>query len=107
MCAVIISNLQITLRPGVKAAAIEAFKKRRVFEECAAAIPGFLSAKLLEVEGAPDAIAVIAEWTDATAFRAWVAHPVRAAQEADLADYLAAAPHTTLYAPSLDFRRST
>lgn len=103
----IISNLQITLRPGVKAAAIEAFKKRRVFEECAAAIPGFLSAKLLEVEGAPDAIAVIAEWTDATAFQAWVAHPVRAAQEADLADYLAAAPHTTLYAPSLDFRRST
>lgn len=101
----VVSNMQITLRSGVKAQAIEAFKARRVFEECAEAIPGFLWARLLDVEGNQNAIAVIAEWRDVESFNAWVAHPVRDAQEADLAHFLASAPQTQLYSSKRAFER--
>lgn len=102
----IISNMHITLRAGVKEEAIKAFKARRVFEECAQAIPGFLGARLLEVQGSDTAIAVIAEWLDAASFHAWVAHPVRDAQESDLAHFLASAPQTQLYSSKIEFERS-
>lgn len=101
----VISNMQITLREGVKKQAIEAFKARRVFEECAHAIPGFLGARLLDVEGSDNAIAVIAEWRDVASFHAWVAHPVRDAQESDLAHFLASVPQTQLYSSEIEFER--
>lgn len=93
----IVSNMQITVKPGMRAEAIEAFLKRRVFDECAEAIPGFLGAQLLEAQAAPDALAVIAEWRSEADFQDWVAHPVRARQEADLAHFLAGAPQTALF----------
>ena len=102
----VVSNMQITLRDGVKKQAIEAFKARRVFAECAQAIPGFLGAHLLDNQGSDNEIAVIAHWRDAASFYAWVAHPVRDAQEADLAHFLASAPHTQLYSSEFEFERS-
>lgn len=102
-----ISDMRITLRPGVRKEAINAFKKRRVFEECSEVIPGFLRARLLESQDAPDAISVIVEWADEADFAAWIAHPVRAAQEADLARYLAAPPETKLYESKAHFDRAS
>lgn len=93
----VVSNMEITLRPGVRTEAIDAFLKRQVFEECKAAIPGFLNARLLKSQGAETMILVIVEWQDAQAFHDWAAHPVRAKQEQDLSGFLAAAPHTTLF----------
>lgn len=101
----VLSNMQITLRDGVKSQAIEVFKARRVFEECAEVIPGFLWARLLDVEGDQNAIAVIAEWRDLASFKAWLAHPVRQAQEADLAHFLASAPQTQIYSSKRAFER--
>lgn len=101
-----ISDMRITLRSGVRDDAIKAFRKRRVFEECSEVIPGFLSARLLASQGAPDAISVIVEWADEADFAAWIAHPVRAAQEADLAQYLAAPPQTALYETEARFDRA-
>ena len=102
-----ISDMQIRVRPGVRNEAISAFRTRRVFEECSEVIPGFLRARLLEAQGAFDAMSVIAEWTDKAAYEAWIAHPVRAAQEADLAQFLAAAPETELYETKADFERTS
>lgn len=102
-----ISDMRIKVRPGVRDEAINAFRKRRVFEECSEAIPGFLRARLLESCGAPDAMSVIVEWTDEAAYEAWIAHPVRAAQEVDLAQYLAAAPQTELYDTKAQFDRAS
>jgi len=93
----ILSNMQIKLREGVGAQAVEAFINRNVFAECAEAIPGFRWAHLLEVDGAPDNLAVICGWTDQSAFEDWMAHPVRSRQEADLAQFLVEAPQTQLY----------
>lgn len=101
----IISNMQIELRPDRRAEAVEAFIKRKVFEECAEAIPGFLWARLPDEEDAPDRIAVISVWTEKAAFGAWVAHPVRAKQEADLAHYIAEPPRTVLYASRAEYDR--
>lgn len=102
-----ITDMQIRVRPGVRDEAASAFRKRRVFEECSEAIPGFLRARLLESRGAPDAMSVIVEWTDEAAYEAWIAHPVRAAQEADLAQYLAAPPRTELYETKALFNRTS
>ena len=38
----VFSNMQISLRDGVKEQAVSSFRARRIFEECAEAIPGFL-----------------------------------------------------------------
>lgn len=100
----VISNMQITVKDGVKEQAIAAFKARGVFEECSEAIPGFLSARLLE--GAGDTLYVMSEWRDAQAYEDWLAHPARAAQEADLAHYLAAAPETVLLEAQDTFKRA-
>lgn len=101
----IISNMQIKLNPGVRAAAVETFKNHRVFQDCAQAIPGFLWARLLEPDTDPDAIAVISEWSDKAAYDAWVSHPVRASQEAALVQFVAEPPQTQLYASKADFER--
>lgn len=103
----IMSNMQIKLRDGVRAEAIQAFIKREIFSECAEAIPGFLWAQLLEVEGTPDQISVICAWTDQTAFEDWVAHPVRSRQEADLAHFLAEPPQTQLYTAKAEYERNS
>lgn len=102
----LISNMQIELRPGLRDAAVEAFKQRKVFEECCEAIPGFLAARLLEVQDQPGSLSVMAEWTDRAAFEEWMQHPARAAQEADLGHFLAAAPETVLYSSASHFERS-
>lgn len=103
----IMSNMQIKLREGTRPQAVEAFIKRGIFDECAATIPGFLWARLLEVEGAPDHLSVISVWTDKAAFDAWVIHPVRDRQEADLAHFLAEAPQTQLYTTKAVFERNS
>lgn len=100
-----ISNMQITLKPGMRGVAIEAFQQRRVFEECEQAIPGFLWARLIEDAENPDMIAVVSEWSDASAYDAWIAHPVRDSQYSDLAQFIAAPPDTTLHASRHGFVR--
>ena len=101
----ILSNMQIKLREGVRAEAVEAFINRNVFAECADAIPGFLWAHLLEVDGAPDNLSVLCGWTDQSALEDWMAHPVRIRQEADLAQFLAEAPQTQLYTSNSAYER--
>lgn len=103
----IMSNMQIKLRDGVRAEAVAAFIERKVFEDCADAIPGFLWARLLEVDDAPNCLSVISVWSDRAAFDAWVAHPVRDSQAADLAHFLAEPPHTQLYVPKAGYERSS
>jgi len=93
----ILSQMSIVVKPGMRAAAIKAFTKRRVLEECADSIPGFVCAQLLVPLDARDAICVMAQWQDVSDFEAWTRHPVRDAQEADLAHFLAEPPVTTLF----------
>lgn len=92
----VVSNMEITLRPGAREAAVSAFIARRVFDECAAVIPGFLGARLLEAQDQADVISVISEWRERSDYEAWLAHPVRAAQESDLAQFVASPPQTRL-----------
>lgn len=92
----VVSHMEITVRPGTCDAAISAFIARRVFEECAAAIPGFQSAQLLKAQDDSDVISVISEWRKMSDYEAWLAHPVRAAQESDLAQFVASPPQTRL-----------
>ncbi|WP_438991362.1 antibiotic biosynthesis monooxygenase family protein [Lentibacter sp.] len=97
----VFSQMSIALRPGVRDAAIKAFRERRVLEECAQSIPGFISARLLLPLDAPDAICVMAEWQGVSDFEAWTRHPLRDAQEADLVHFLAAPPVTTVFQRAL------
>ena len=93
----VVSHLAIRIAPGRRRAALDAFRTRRVFEECADAIPGFAGAFLLADRNDPDTIIVIAEWRDAADYATWTRHPVCAAQKSDLAHFLAAAPETRLF----------
>lgn len=92
----VFSQMQIRVRPGQRDEALAAFRARRVFEECAQAIPGFIQAFLLADQTDPDAVTVIAEWQRSDDFTDWTRHPMRDAQERDLARFLAAAPVTRL-----------
>ncbi len=92
----VVSLMSITVKPGTRAAAIDAFFKRRVLEECREAIEGFISAQVLEDLTSPDRLSVLAEWENAAAFHEWVEHPLRMAQEADLSGFLADLPTTTI-----------
>ncbi len=67
----IVSQLSIKVRPGQRAEGIAAFKKRRVLEECAGAIPGFLNGRLLLSIEDPDAFVVEAEWASLDAIKDW------------------------------------
>ena len=81
------THLEIRVHHGQREAALAAFKTRRVFEECAEAISGFLGAELLTTD-APDTLYVIAHWQSQAAADVWMASPVRAAQNADLSHFL-------------------
>ena len=85
------THLEIRVQHGQRDAALAAFKARRVFEECAEAISGFLGAELFTAD-APDTLYVIAHWQSQAAADAWMVSPVRDAQNADLSDFLASPP---------------
>lgn len=91
------SLMFIDVRNGVRDHAIAAFKNRRVFEECAQAIPGFIQAKLMASQSEPNRIVVLAEWKEHSDFTDWTKHTVRDMQEKDLSNFLAAVPHTLMY----------
>lgn len=90
------SQMEVRTQPGLREAALRAFAERRVFEECAQCIPGFVQAHLMSDPQQADRLVVIAEWTDELSFQQWIAHPTRSQQGQDLAHFLAAAPVTTL-----------
>lgn len=91
------THLYVRTRAGQRANAIAAFKARRVFEECAEAITGFLGAEILLQEDAPDHFCIIARWQTRAAMIAWMQSPVRAAQDKDLAHFAAEPPVSRLY----------
>lgn len=93
----VLGQLSIRVKPGTRDAALQAFRARRVFEECAQAIPGFVQAFLLADRADPDVICVFTEWRAAQDADDWMASPVRAAQSADLGHFLADEPVTRLF----------
>ena len=92
----VFSMMDIRTRPGQRDAAVKAFLARRVFEECAQAIPGFVEGRLLTTQDEPERMSVVAQWTDTESFTAWTKHPVRESQERDLVHFLAEAPSTKM-----------
>lgn len=93
----VVGQLSIRVKPGTREAALQAFRARRVFEECAQAIPGFVQAFLLADRTDPDVICVVTEWRAAQDAADWMASPMRAAQGAYLGHFLAAEPETRLF----------
>lgn len=70
--------------PTVEAEAVgQAFIDRRILEECAETIPGFLHGELLLSPDVDGQFCVMCNWTDEAAYQAWVASPVRDNQNAD------------------------
>lgn len=92
-----VSQMAVKVRPGQRADAIAAFRARRVLEECAESIPGFLKGRLLLSTECGDAFVVEAEWANPGDIQDWQNHPVRAAQASDLSGWLAEEPETKIY----------
>ncbi|MEZ5751701.1 MAG: antibiotic biosynthesis monooxygenase family protein [Paracoccaceae bacterium] len=93
----VLGQLSIRVKPGTRDTALQAFRARRVFEECAEAIPGFVQAFLLADRQDPDVICVFTEWRSAQDAADWRQSPVRAAQSKDLAHFLQDEPVTRLF----------
>ena len=91
------SLLSFRVHPGQREAAARAYVCRRVLEECAEAIPGFLGGELMLSQDDPDLMCVIALWDCEASYQQWLASPVRAAQGPDLADFLAQDPSSALF----------
>ena len=92
-----ISHLSIKVLPGQRDAALSAYRSRRVLEECSAAIPGFIEAHLLLSEDCSDTFCVVVEWSKLSDYQDWLAHPARAKQAEDLAEWVVQAPETRLF----------
>lgn len=91
------SLLSLRVHSGQREAAARSFARRRVLEECAEAIPGFLGGELMLSQDDPDLMCVSALWDCEASFQQWLASPVRAAQGPDLAIFLAQVPSSTLF----------
>lgn len=94
------THLEIRVHPGQRDTTIAAFKARRVFEECGAAISGFLGAELLVSADDPDVLWVIAHWQDREAAKAWMSSPVRDAQNLDMVHFASEPPISRLFEQS-------
>lgn len=90
------THLEIRVHPGQRDTAVAAFKERRVFEECSAAIAGFLGAELLVSPDDPDVLWVVAHWQNRESAKAWMTSPVREAQNQDLSRYASEPPVSRL-----------
>jgi heme-degrading monooxygenase HmoA len=83
--------------------ATERFVKRRIIEECAETVPGFLHGDLMTSHEKDGQICVMCKWTDKAAYDAWAASPVRAKQNEDVlrytahADFEAGHVHTLIF----------
>lgn len=91
------SLLTLRIQPGQRDSATQAYIRRRVLEECAQAIPGFLGGELLLKPDDPEHIWVSALWEDEASYLQWLKSPVRAAQGVDLGASIAQAPSSALF----------
>lgn len=91
------SLLSFRVHPGQREAAVQVYVSTRVLEECAEAIPGFLSGELVLSHDDPDAMCVVALWDCAASYRQWLASPVRAAQAPDFAPFLVQTPTSAIF----------
>lgn len=96
------SLLVVRVPSGQGAAAAAAFLSRGVLSECATAIPQFITGELRRSQGDPDRLCVIADWSDPQGWHDWTAHPLRAAQMADIGHFVAEIEHSDIYADPID-----
>lgn len=82
------SLLVVQLLPGTRDAAVAAYHRRRVLEECKEAIPEYLAGRVCLSETDPDRICIEVDWSAAKGWHDWMAHPVRAAQAADIGKFV-------------------
>ncbi len=94
------THLEIQVHRGQRQDAIAALEARRIFEECAEAVDGFLGGELLLPEDEPDTLYIIARWQTRDAAMAWLASPVRAAQNSDLSPFVSKAPVSRIMVPT-------
>ncbi|NBT32785.1 MAG: hypothetical protein EBT13_13045 [Rhodobacteraceae bacterium] len=92
-----VSHLSVKVLPGQREKALSAFKSRRVFEECAAAVSGFIEGRVLVSADCPDTFCVAAEWAAMQDYQDWLDHPVRATQSDDLSKWAAEAPEIRFF----------
>lgn len=91
------SLLTLRSHPGQRDQTARMFAQRRVLEECAQAIPGFLSGALMLSPEDPDLMCVTALWDGVASYQQWLDSPVRTAQGPDLAPFFAQAPVAALF----------
>jgi heme-degrading monooxygenase HmoA len=71
--------------PGDAADAFsEKYIQRRIIDECAETIPGFLHGELMQSDDGDGLHCVMCQWADKAAYEQWVASPVRDKQGADM-----------------------
>ena len=96
------SVLVVRVHPGTGAQAMRLFQDRGVLSECAEAIPSFVEGELRASVDDPDRICVLARWRDAEGYHAWGAHPLRAAQLADIGHIIAEIELAEIFGPVFD-----
>lgn len=82
------SLLIVQLLPGTRDGAVAAYHERRVLEECREAIPEFVAGRVCLSETDRDRICIEVDWTSVKGWHDWMAHPVRAAQAADIGKFV-------------------
>ena len=91
------SILTIRVHSGQREAAATAFMQRRVLEECAEAVPGYIHGELLLSVEDPDLLTVVVHWDSKAAVQQWWDCPVRQAQNTDLLSFVAESPISRVY----------
>jgi heme-degrading monooxygenase HmoA len=66
----------------------EKYMQRRIIEECAETIPGFLHGELMRSHDGDGLHCVMCQWADKAAYEQWVASPVRDKQGEDVTAFV-------------------
>lgn len=98
------SILTIRVYSGQRQAAATAFMQRRVLEECAEAVPGYIHGELLLSVEDPDLLSVVTHWNSIAAVQQWWDSPVRQAQGTELLNFSAEPPISRVYEVYGDYR---
>ena len=100
------TTLAIRVHSGQREAAVAAFMQRKVLEECAETVPGYLHGEVLLAVEDPELINVVVQWTNLEAVQQWHDSPVREAQNVDLLRFVAEPPIAIAYEVCGNYRRS-
>lgn len=95
------SVLFLRTQPGDRERLLALYRDRRILEEAAATVPGFIEGEVLESPADASLVCVTSLWASTADYDAWLASPVRRSQGEFIVPLLAGSPEGWVFDVSI------